>query len=88
MGPADLPAASALLLTLHLLADVGGILFPSMTRWKWSRTILACGSARRIPDVQGADGSIATTATPSRNSVLCKDIQPSTHAPERPERAR
>ena len=60
------------------------ILFASITRWKWSSTILACGNALLIPDAYGADGSIATTATPSRNSLLCNDIQASTHAPERP----
>src|SRR5665647_1023131 len=60
------------------------ILLASITRWKWSSTILACGNARRIPDAYGADGSIATTATPSRNSLLCKAIQASTHAPDRP----
>ena len=37
-----------------------------------------------MPDAYGADGSIATTVTPSRNSLVCNDIQASTHAPERP----
>ena len=60
------------------------MLLANSTRWKWSSTIRACGSAVRIPVAYGADGSIATTCTPARNSPVCNAIQSFTHAPERP----
>ena len=41
-------------------------------------------TARRIPAAYGADGSIATTRTPARNSLVCNAIQVTTELPERP----
>jgi len=54
------------------------------TRWKWSTAICACGSAARIPDAYGADGSITTVLTPDRNSGVCSASQLFTQPPERP----
>jgi len=60
------------------------ISFARRTRWKWSTAICAYGSAARIPDAYGADGSITTVLTPARKATSCSASQLFTQPPERP----
>jgi hypothetical protein len=57
---------------------------PNLTRCHLSTAICACGSARRIPDAYGADGSITTVSTMPRKCSVCRPSQVRTHAPDRP----
>ena len=54
------------------------------TRCHLSTAIFTPGSAARIPDAYGADGSITTISMASRNASLCSPSQSRTQPPVRP----
>jgi hypothetical protein len=56
----------------------------SRSRWKWSTTIVACGSDCRTARAYAAHGSIATTSMPSRQAWSRASSQVHTAAEERP----